>query len=454
MTVLDTIGRLVERSMVVAEPGPTTRYRMLETLRQYAAEQLAAGDGAATLARRHADYFHDLTRQAEMELRGHGQREALRRLREEQPNIRAALAWLADAEGDRDSALSMAGSLGLFWHLGRHLEGREVLAGLLAVEGRRGCARARALQAVSLVERPRACLVHPHPRCAETARESLAIFEELGDPSRAALSRVLLAVEGVTGAEPRDAPRGCCSEAEEQFARDGDAWGAAVIGFVRMETALKRGDEAFAVPIGRATAAAFRDLDDPWGLSAILYHLGWGLRQFGRYEEGSRVLEEAIDVAASAGLYNTVQWALADLGVAQLHLGNTDAARDLFDRAAAASEAVGDGAGEVLSGYGLGLLARVGEDWDEARRRFETALTGFGTLGTPVHAGRGARGPGPLRRGGRGPRPRRPPVHRGAGNRPGRGRARSRRHGPGGAGQARGRSGGPGRPAATPGRGR
>ena len=384
--VLDTIGRLVERSMVVVEPGPTTRYRMLETLRQYAAEQLAAGGGTATLARRHADYFHDFTLRAETDLRGHGQREALRRLREEQPNIRAALGWLADAAGDRDAALSMAGSLGLFWHLGRHLEGREVLAGLLAVEGGGAAARARALQAVSLVERPRACLVHPHPRCAETARESLAIFEDLGDPWRAALSRVLLAVEGVTGAD-RETSERLLQEAEEQFARDGDAWGAAVIGFVRMETALKRGDEAFAVPTGRATAAAFRDLDDPWGLSAILYHLGWGLRQFGRYEEGSRVLEEAIDVAASAGLYNTVQWALADLGVAQLHLGNTDAARDLFGRAAAASEAVGDGAGEVLAGYGHGLLARVDEDWDEARRRFETALTGFGTLGTPVMQG-------------------------------------------------------------------
>jgi tetratricopeptide (TPR) repeat protein len=228
--------------------------------------------------------------------------------------------------------------------------------------------------------------VHPHPRCAESARESLAIFEELGDPWRAALSRVLLAVEGVTGAD-REASERLLGQAEEQFARDGDAWGAAVIGFVRTETALKRGDEALAVPTGRATAAAFRDLDDPWGLSAILYHLGWGLRQFGRYEEGSRVLEEAIDVAASAGLYNTVQWALADLGVAQLHLGNAGAARDLFGRAAAASEAVGDGAGEVLAGYGLGLLARVDEDWDEARRRFETALTGFGTLGTPVMQG-------------------------------------------------------------------
>ena len=226
----------------------------------------------------------------------------------------------------------MAGSLGLFWHLGRHLEGREILARLLGNGDASPAARARALQAVSVVERPRACLVHPSPRCAETAQESLAIFEELGDPSRAALSRVLLAVEGVTGANAERAEE-LLHEAQAQFDQDGDQWGEAVIGFVRMETALKSGDQETAIPVGRATAAAFRQLDDPWGLSAILYHLGWGLRQFGRYEEGARVLEEAIDVATSAGLYNTVQWALADLGVAQLHLGNMEMSRDLFDRA-------------------------------------------------------------------------------------------------------------------------
>jgi tetratricopeptide (TPR) repeat protein len=154
-----------------------------------------------------------------------------------------------------------------------------------------------------------------------------------------------------------------------------------------METALKNGDEVNAVSIGRTAAATFRQLDDPWGLSAILYHLGWGLRQFGRYEEGSRVLEQAIDVASSASLFNTVQWALADLGIAQLHLGNAEAARDLFDRAGVAAEHIGDGAGTILAGYGYGLLAQVRGTWEQARPRFATAYEGFATLGTPVWEG-------------------------------------------------------------------
>ena len=54
--VLDTVGRLVERSMVWVERGRTTRYRMLETLREYAAEQLAASGEADAIAGRHASH--------------------------------------------------------------------------------------------------------------------------------------------------------------------------------------------------------------------------------------------------------------------------------------------------------------------------------------------------------------------------------------------------------------
>lgn len=387
--VLDVIGRLVQRSMVVAERAATTRYRMLETLREYSAERLEATGGADALGSRHARHYKRVAEECERLLRSGAQRDALAVLRDEQPNLQAALAWWAGATGNRDAALEMAGTLGLFWHLGRHLEGRSVLRGLLDSPTGSPAARARALQALSLVERPRACLVHPSPVCAAAAAESLRGFEEVGDVSRAALSKVLLAVEGVAGGLRAGEPEryaALIDEAAGQFTVDGDEWGAAVIGFVRMETLLKRGDEA-AVRLGRVTAAAFRRLDDPWGLSATLYHLGWGLQQFGRFEDAARILEEAVDVAASAGLWNTVQWALADLGVTQLDLGRPEAAEDLFRRAAEASRRVGDGAGAVLSDHGNGLLSQLRGDWDEARVYFEKAVTGFERLGTPVMRG-------------------------------------------------------------------
>jgi hypothetical protein len=384
--VLDTVGRLVDQSMVVVERGPTSRYRMLETLRQYAAERLQASGRAVDVARRHAAYFTNVVEHAEIALRGPEQRQTLRLLRDEQPNIRAALAFLSGPGGSADDALKMAGSLGLFWHLGRHLEGRHVLSQLIADAEGSAAARALALQATSIVERPRGCLVHPNPRCAETASESLALFEQLGDEWHAALSRVLLAVEGVTGVEP-ERSQALLAAAEERFTRDRDPWGTAVIGFVRTETAIKTGDVDSAVRIGRSTAAAFRQLDDSWGLSATLYHLGWGLRQFGRFEEGARALEEAIDVARDAGLWNTVQWALADLAIEKVHVGDRDTATKLFDEAASASREVGDGAGEVLAGYGNGLISHVKGDWAQAGRSYATAVDGFVDLGTPVFQG-------------------------------------------------------------------
>ena len=394
--VLDVLSRLVDRHMVTLEeahPGQPSRYRMLETLRQYATERLAAAGETDQVAAAHVGYFRALTDECEWTLRGPGQAATLRRLRDELPNLRAAFAWLAGREKDGarvDDALHLAGSLGWFWHFGRHVEGREVLRHVTALAGGSPAARARALQAVSLVERPRSCPVHPSPRCAETAAASLDLFEQLGDPRRAAVSRVLLAVEGVSaheGDEKAIRSQALLAAADEQFTVDDDAWGHALAAFVRMETYLKTGDAARALPTGRAAAAAFRGLDDPWGLSAVLYHLGWGLRQFGRYAEAVPVLEEAIEVSARGGIQNTELWALADLGVAMVHLGDLEAARARFDAAGVGSTESGDGAGHVLADHGHALLARVSGDWPRARVRYEAALAGFEELGTPVPAG-------------------------------------------------------------------
>jgi len=384
--VLDVLTHLVNRSMVVVESGHPMRYRMLETLRQYAADLLSASGEVDLVATRHARYFRTVGEHAEQALRGAGQRATLRQLREEHPNLRAALGWLSEHREQHEDALLLAGSLGLFWHLGRHLEGREVLAELLSSSTGSDPARARALQAVSIVERPRACLVHPSPRCAETARESLELFSSIGDAHRAALSRVLLAVEDVAGTAPERFEE-LLAAAESQFTAEGDDWGHAVIAFVRLQNFLLRGEEQRARATGRAAADAFRTLDDPWGLSAVLFHLGWGLKEFGQYAEAVPVLEEAIAVSAEAGLFNTTQWALADLGLALLCLGENEAAEDSFSRAASASQEIGDAAGEILAQHGRGVMARIKGDSKVARPLFQDAVTGLQRLRTPLFAG-------------------------------------------------------------------
>ncbi|MEP7021644.1 MAG: BTAD domain-containing putative transcriptional regulator, partial [Pseudonocardiales bacterium] len=384
--VLDVLDHLVNQSMVILAPGSPSRYRMLETMRQYALERLDGSGEGTDVASRHATHFRLVAEAAEQNLRGRGQRVALQRLRDEHANLRAALAWLTADPGRVEDGMRLAGSLALFWHLGRHVEGREVLSRLVAVPGASAQARARALQAVSIVERPRACLVHPNPRCAETARESLQLFEAEGDAHRAALSKVLLAVELLNGLHAERFEQ-FLVEAEEEFTVEADEWGHAVVAFVRLQNYIRRGDLPRSRAMGRTASEAFRRLDDGWGLSAVLYHLGWGLKEFGRYAESVPVLEQAIEVSSSAGVFNTAQWALSDLGVALLNLGERAAASAAFNRASTASMEVGDAAGVVLAGLGQATIAQMDGDPAAARPLFEQAVQGLNRLETPLWGG-------------------------------------------------------------------
>src|SRR3954453_5871472 len=291
--VLDLLDRLVRQSLVVAETsGDHTRFRMLETLRQYADERLAeAGETEAARAA-HVAFFLALVEAAEVGMRSAEQKRWSGVLAEDQANIRAALSWFIDTPGQADNALRMAGSLGMYWHMGRHLEGREVLRRVIALQGGSDIARGRALQAVSLVERPRACLVHPSVQCAAAARESLEMFDAVDDTWRGALSRLLIAVEGVTVGDHSDAA-GFLEEGEREFEEMDDDWGRAVAAFVRMETCAKHGDAVGHEAAAASAISLFRKLDAGWGLSAVLYHRGWSLAQFDRHEEAVGVYQEA-----------------------------------------------------------------------------------------------------------------------------------------------------------------
>ncbi|MFJ6717400.1 ATP-binding protein [Streptomyces sp. NPDC091259] len=117
--VLLCLGSLVDKSLVVAAPGPggDMRYRLLETVAEYAAERLAEvpGDREAT-ERRHLTHYRELARTTEPVLRGHGQREAGERLATEYENIRTALRR-AIALKDAGEALCLVHALMWYWHM-------------------------------------------------------------------------------------------------------------------------------------------------------------------------------------------------------------------------------------------------------------------------------------------------------------------------------------------------
>jgi predicted ATPase/class 3 adenylate cyclase len=129
---LELIARLVDKSLISMYEAPgDTRYRMLETTRQYALEKLIASEEAQTAYNSHFAYFLQLAQDAESQLIGPDQAQWLNRLEREHDNFRSALGWSMQA-GKYEEALQMAGALGLFWLKHSHFaEGRKWLGIIL-----------------------------------------------------------------------------------------------------------------------------------------------------------------------------------------------------------------------------------------------------------------------------------------------------------------------------------
>ncbi|WP_431781847.1 AfsR/SARP family transcriptional regulator [Streptomyces chumphonensis] len=118
--VVPLLGSLVDKSLVVADTTPDgMRYRLLETVAEYAAERLdEAGEGADT-RRRHLTAYRELARTTEPLLRGPGQRVHLERLERDHDNLRAALRRAVDAAEEHE-ALGLLHGLQWFWTLRGH----------------------------------------------------------------------------------------------------------------------------------------------------------------------------------------------------------------------------------------------------------------------------------------------------------------------------------------------
>jgi predicted ATPase/class 3 adenylate cyclase len=170
---LDSLQSLVDKSLV---RHTSERFWMLETIREYAAEQLEDSGEVSERRRRHAEWFLALAEDAYPHLRG-SPTEWLNRLEREHDNLRAALDRL-EASGETQLALQLAGALYRFWYLRGHFaEGRPRLERLLDVDANRTAARARALNGASVMAGSTGDPATDRLR----SEEALALHRELGD---------------------------------------------------------------------------------------------------------------------------------------------------------------------------------------------------------------------------------------------------------------------------------
>jgi non-specific serine/threonine protein kinase len=193
---LPLLLRLVDKSLVVAEAADPkrTRYRMLDTIREYAIEKLLQG-GETDGRRLHAAYFVEWCGRATRELSSYEQAQWLKRIDDEQGNIRLALEWSLSEQPD--DALRLVAAMGPYWNMRAHIE-----------EGLGWLDRALELQQSTLQARPMAMLARARIRvrhgeyegARKDAEKTLELCRRLGlglEVSSAALS-VLGVLSGIT----------------------------------------------------------------------------------------------------------------------------------------------------------------------------------------------------------------------------------------------------------------
>ncbi len=243
------------------------RFFMLETIREFGAESLAASGEATALRRRHADYLLAEASDAAPGLES-GQIEQFDRLESDLPNYRAAFTWLLEAAPA--DALRLADALRDFWFARGYLhEGRRWFAAALATDVEDDVLRARMLSSASIL----ASLQADWPETRRLAEESTRVSAALGDPT--AVAQSLLTLGRVFLAE--GAPDRALELFDEADAVATAAGASRMVGMARFNSgylALERGDYASRAERFESTLALFKEIENTYGAARALAALG------------------------------------------------------------------------------------------------------------------------------------------------------------------------------------
>lgn len=322
---LNYLQQLLECTLVqAAEARGEMRFRLLETLREYGAEQLGSRE-RGKLRRRHARYYLALAEEADSKIRGPELAAWMARLKAEQDNMRAVLAW-AVAHQEAETALRLGGAFFHHWYMESLLaEGRVWLETGLQLPGAssRTAARARALCGLAVMS----WLQGDYEAARATIGESVAIYRELDDRVGTATGLGVLGWLEQQTSGNLAAMRAVREESLILFREAGDLWGTANALHDLGRSACEEGDYETAWRLHQESLELFRIQGDPSRLSYPLLGLGHVAQRRGDYATARRYFAESLAIRARyPGESVAKANALANLAAAERCLGNWQAA--------------------------------------------------------------------------------------------------------------------------------
>jgi non-specific serine/threonine protein kinase len=337
--VMSLLSQLVTKSLVVPnqESGGERRYRLLETIRQYARERLVESGEEESIRSRHLKFFTQLSKNAEPALRGHEQLEWYARMTSERDNIRSALEWAEKM--DVQAGLWISGSLWRFWEDLDLREGERWLEKFLDMPESRNHpeARAKALYAYGII----LYLTEQYTRMRGIVEECLSLYQTLGDPR-------------------------------------GEADGLIVTGRYRFAT----NDTVQADELTHQALKLSEELGDVWRQAFMLGHLGWGSGN--DYQQQISYFKKAISLFRKAGDFRELQEYLGTLGNREMMGGDIESAQEHLAEAMQLSQnPYFKGAMHYLSA--LGRLEAVKGNFETARALIEKSITHAIELGNRNH---------------------------------------------------------------------
>ncbi len=381
----ETLAALVHKSLIQAKPG-ADRYSMLESIRQYALEKLAASGEIERFSRLHRDWCLSLAEAANREWREEQRIEALDRLEGEHDNLRAALTWSRANPQEAEGFLQLARQLWRFWDRRSHFsEGRRWLEA--AIRGLRSTPEisglseslADALEGAGyLVWR-----LGDAPVAQKHLLKSLELYQALGRQLEAASVLNTLGLVA-WGQADHDQARAYYAQSLDLYCQAKNEFGMARVFNNQGILDFEEGNYAAAQTAYEQSLAIMRQNDNPLVVAWILLNLGGVAHSTGDFIRARQYYEECLVIERQFGEKADIALTLTNLAELAYELGDYALARTLGEESLTLRREVEDKAGLVPSLIILGRVEQHDGHFTTAHERLIECLTVSRALGNAL----------------------------------------------------------------------